>query len=607
MEKQEPEKLPRKEPKNIIVCCDGTGNEFGDDNSNVVKLCTTLIINDNQVSYYHPGVGTMGSPNAQGWFQKQWSIVRGLAFGYGITSNISDAYRYLMETYEEGDRIFLFGFSRGAYTARALGGMLQMYGLLHRGNEGLIPYITKKFASHTRAARGMAHTFQVAEGFKRTFSRDILLHFVGVWDTVSSVGWVSAPVVIPYTACNPIMKVGRHAVSIDERRCFFRDNLWGKPFLPGDPAFRVEQNIKQVWFAGVHSDVGGSYPEGQSGLSKITLEWMLREATSFGLLIDEEKAKQVLGIAVPAPFLPPCASDGHHESLKGPWWLLEFLPHYKYDKRKRKPHWTWPPFGTHRHLPANIVVHESVVERLKTVEAYRPKNLPDNFAIEPRVPLFSVPQDSHQPGEERYQDLSTGEKVQAILDFKIDANPLLENPPDTSPDFPLLTGLLLVAGTMLIPPSWKQWYLAVTGIVLLKVVQVGIRKLYRLGLDRHHLQHENKQDDVVSPSRPDQPPTYLHPWWKAANELAATVLAAAFIRYADHCGFERLAAAVAALLVLVGLLSAMATIANSRAYNALLSAWKEASNRPEFLQYSQTMTRRGQPIGPGATGGSNGY
>src|ERR1700750_2287712 len=118
-------------PKNIVICCDGTGNEFGDSNSNVVKLASTLVIDEQQVSYYHPGVGIMGSLTVRTWVEKKCDVIRGLAFGYGITLCITDAYRYLMQTYKPGDQIYLFGFSRGAYAARALGGPLHMYGLLH--------------------------------------------------------------------------------------------------------------------------------------------------------------------------------------------------------------------------------------------------------------------------------------------------------------------------------------------------------------------------------------------------------------------------------------------------------------------------------------------
>src|SRR5882762_10482800 len=127
--------------KNIVICSDGTGNQFGEHNSNVLKLYRTLLIQPGvQTAYYHPGVGTMGARNALSTAGKWWTRVRGLAFGYGLSDNIADAYEFLMNEYEEGDRIYLFGFSRGAYTARALGGLLHMFGLLRQGNEGLIRY-----------------------------------------------------------------------------------------------------------------------------------------------------------------------------------------------------------------------------------------------------------------------------------------------------------------------------------------------------------------------------------------------------------------------------------------------------------------------------------
>ncbi len=262
--------------KNIVICCDGTGNEFGDHNSNVVKLYSALIIDGKrQVGYYHPGVGTMGAPSAHNKISEAWSVVMGLAFGAGLLANVGDAYRYLMNVYEDGDRVYLFGFSRGAYTVRALAGVIHMFGLLCPGNNGLIPYIIRLYAKRTRNAAGMKNTFEVADGFKFTFCRDCPLHFVGVWDTVSSVGWIWDPLKLPYTGQNPEIVNGRHAVSIDERRCYFRNNLWGDQ-LPG-------QSLKQVWFAGVHSDVGGSYAAAESGLSQIALEWMLCEAVPLGL------------------------------------------------------------------------------------------------------------------------------------------------------------------------------------------------------------------------------------------------------------------------------------------------------------------------------------
>ena len=130
--------------KNIVICCDGTGNEFGDRNSNVVKLFATLVLDPRtQVAYYDPGIGTMGANNALTKIGKWFTKVLGLAFGYGLLDNVGDAYRFLMQNWEPGDRLYLFGFSRGAYTVRVLASMLHLFGLLPRDNEQLTPYILR--------------------------------------------------------------------------------------------------------------------------------------------------------------------------------------------------------------------------------------------------------------------------------------------------------------------------------------------------------------------------------------------------------------------------------------------------------------------------------
>lgn len=151
-------------PKNIVICCDGTGNEFGKSNSNVVKLYKTLLCDHDQIAYYHPGVGTMGSRNALSGIGKWWTRVIGLAFGYGISDNVADAYQFLMKNFEPDDKVYIFGFSRGAYTARALCGTLHAVGLLTAGNEGLIPYAI-------RMLKQKKIDFGVAFDFKKTFSR----------------------------------------------------------------------------------------------------------------------------------------------------------------------------------------------------------------------------------------------------------------------------------------------------------------------------------------------------------------------------------------------------------------------------------------------------
>jgi uncharacterized protein (DUF2235 family) len=352
--------------KNIVICCDGTGNEFGRQNSNVVKLYKMLTCNPDQVAYYHPGVGTMGARNALTRIGKWWIRVIGLAFGYGISDNVADAYQFLMRTFEVGDRLCIFGFSRGAYTARALCGVLHIVGLLTEGNEGLIPYAI-------RMVKLKGIDFAVAADFKKTFSRECKPYFVGVWDTVSSVGWVYNAVHFPFTAAthNPDFQIVRHAVSIDERRAFFRQNLFGPPNHSG-------QDIREVWFAGVHSDVGGSYPEPESQLSQIALRWMVCEAELAGLVVDQNRKTDILG-GKPPYVAPDPTTRNQHESLHGPWWITEFWTKVVHVETTQG---TWEKtlrlnLGRRRWIAAGLFVHESVEQRLSdTALHYKPSNLP---------------------------------------------------------------------------------------------------------------------------------------------------------------------------------------------------------------------------------------
>jgi uncharacterized protein (DUF2235 family) len=365
-------------PKNLVICCDGTGNSFETitEDSNVVKLYSSLIVNDEQRCYYHPGVGTMGAQNSRGRIDREWSRIKGLAFGAGLLDNMGDAYRYLMDTYVDGDKIFLFGFSRGAFTARALASLIHVFGLLCAGNHGAIPYILQMYARRSRQAKHGKITFAPDTAFQWQFSHvnDVRIHFCGLWDTVSSYGWVYDPIQLPFLGSNPIINTGRQSISIDERRCFYQDNLWGEP-LPG-------QDIRQVWFSGVHSDVGGSYPEPESGLSKITLEWMLIQAVRAGLKIDPRRAETVLGSKPPVPeidglpkYVQPNNDACIHKSLHGPWWALEVLPHR--DPHAKGKGW-YLPLGQHRRIPAHSRIHESVPTGNRT-----PANLPADYQIEP--------------------------------------------------------------------------------------------------------------------------------------------------------------------------------------------------------------------------------
>jgi uncharacterized protein (DUF2235 family) len=355
--------------KNIVICCDGTANEFAEDNTNVVKLYYALIQDQiKQATFYHPGLGTMEPAGALTTFSRQVTKLLGKALGYGLSDDIRDAYSFLMETYEEGDRLFLFGFSRGAYTVRAVCSLLHLYGLIRKGNEPLVPYAVRMMMGIDRAKKGDAgqqeatrRYFALAQSFRETMSRiDCKPWFVGVWDTVSSVGWIENPLRLPYVADNPDIETARHAVSIDEHRAFFRTNLWRPGTDPNRP--HGPKDLKQVWFPGVHCDVGGGYPEAESGLAKIALEWMLEEAETSCLLVDRTRKDEILGRTVSSKYSRPDPNGLAHESLKGAWNLAEFAIKRRFD-------WTTGKWGhrmnlwRRRTIPPNSLVHESAYQR----------------------------------------------------------------------------------------------------------------------------------------------------------------------------------------------------------------------------------------------------
>jgi uncharacterized protein (DUF2235 family) len=351
--------------KNIVICCDGTANEFNKNKTNVVKLFSTLNKDPAvQSTYYHPGLGTMAPPGFVGPLASRIAEVAGLAFGYGLTNDIRDAYVFIADTFEDGDRVFLFGFSRGSYTVRAVAALLHMYGLVPKGNDPLVPYAVRMMwqihAIQTQHRAGapddprIADYFRLAREFKSTFSRPCKPHFVGVWDTVSSVGWFANPLSLPYTANNPDIAIGRHAVAIDEHRAFFRTNLWMPVANPDEAG---PKDLKQVWFPGVHCDVGGGYPEPESGLSKIALLWMIEEAKSAGLLVDDEKVALVLGenghgFAAPDP--DACL----HESLTPPWRLAEYVWRPRWNADTRTTEWRANHFAR-RLWPRQPIVHDA--------------------------------------------------------------------------------------------------------------------------------------------------------------------------------------------------------------------------------------------------------
>ena len=282
--------------RHLVVCCDGTWNTPDQEDegipspTNVVRLHGALAELDSaghaQLRYYHPGVGTDGN-----W----WAKVKGGALGDGLDRNIVSAWRWLCWNFQDGDRIWLFGFSRGAYTVRSLGGLMSRCGLPDLGTLpeaqqwALLEQLFKQVYRAQPAPAGWeaGHAFHKRPGEAR-------VDFLGVWDTVGALGVPDNMAVANLlddrrkfafhdTTLSPLVLQARHAVALDERRSSFAPTLWtGTELHPG---------VRQIWFPGVHSDVGGGYAE--TGLSDGALHWMIEEARGQGLAFREGMAAQV--------------------------------------------------------------------------------------------------------------------------------------------------------------------------------------------------------------------------------------------------------------------------------------------------------------------------
>lgn len=365
--------LPTR-PRNIVICMDGTNNQLtADTNTNVIRLRQALECHaKTQLVFYDPGVGMLPEPGLFTSIGQKLNRWWSLAFGTGLMLNVEEAYTYLMNYWEPGDRVFLFGFSRGAYSARVLAGLLHALGLLPRGSENMVPYLTRLYGG----TRSNSIYWRLCSKFRKTFARPIVgvptrrfpVHFVGVWDTVSSVGWIWDPKTYPYTAGNPSVGTVRHAVSIDERRTFFRQNLF-KPGMRG-------QDLKEHWFPGVHADVGGGYRDDQGGLWRVAFDWMLAEAKYAGLRIDDERLTEVLKDAPPAE---RAFAEEKHESLTWKWWPAELVPKFSRSKEKvrRLPHLG---LGKRRRIEEGALIDRSALCRIHEARlAYAPPSLCKSF------------------------------------------------------------------------------------------------------------------------------------------------------------------------------------------------------------------------------------
>ena len=365
--------------------------------------------------------------------------VLGLATGYGLDNNVLTAYDFLINHYQEGDDIFLFGFSRGAYTIRVLAGLIHKIGLLspqqrNLAGAGLTAY--KQFATNGKRGQDFepdpqplaADAKETEQGGPATradraaqFARIVstkwpTIKFVGVWDTVASVivprpdrCYLPSLLSLPYTRTNPSVKAFRQAIAIDERRRMFRLNVWKEPQIFRHNRFSKTNNEEpqdslQVWFAGVHSDIGGGYPEKESGLSKYPLVWMIEEAMKFGLAVDQRTVNQLAwGVqrkGSPFSYVGPDFMRDPHDSMTAGWRILEFLPKtnkYKEWKARQSFLGCYLPTCEPRPIPESAFIHESVFTRMEKVPKYRPINLPDCYET---IPLSPPPRAEKTPKAE---------------------------------------------------------------------------------------------------------------------------------------------------------------------------------------------------------------
>ena len=301
--------------RNLVVCCDGTGNIWGGGGtSNVVLLVQALEKTAGQLVFYDPGVGTASElPSIAPWERVKAAARRlwGMAFGDGIYENIVQAYLFLMQHYRPGDRIYVFGFSRGAFTARCVAGMVNLFGVIRSGGEPMLSSMVRLYFSDLDATNSAGKTRkELAEQLRVNFAlegRDARVHFVGVWDTVESVGGLrSRSITSRATVKGKAFDHVRQALALDEARAAYRPRLYDEPdFDTG------AQSLQQRWFTGAHCDVGGSYPA--HGLSDGALLWILQQARAKGLLV----AQAALDAIRPDPL-----ALAHDEPFSRPLWAL---------------------------------------------------------------------------------------------------------------------------------------------------------------------------------------------------------------------------------------------------------------------------------------------
>ena len=333
--------------KRIILCADGTWNEAERKDektgrpqpTNVLKTARAVLPRSStgvdQVVYYHEGVGTEGGLDK----------FTGGAFGSGMAQNVRALYRFLVYNFEPGDELYFFGFSRGAFTVRTLAGFMNKVGLLEKDDEYYTPEIYTLYQSSAPSdSPKWQHAFRNIKGTRPCPP----IKFIGVWDTVGALGAPGALGQLFHRnkykyhdiGLNSNIEHAYHALAIDERRKPFAPSLWNKPS-------GWSGTLEQAWFAGVHSNVGGSYSP--DGLANEALHWIVEKAEDQGLEFDKPFLEHYL----------PCLNSVLNASMTLMYKLMG--PHKR-------------PIGDH--AAHGEAIHQSAIDRSNLRECeYDPQNL----------------------------------------------------------------------------------------------------------------------------------------------------------------------------------------------------------------------------------------
>ena len=348
--------------RRLAVFLDGTWNTLNN-NTNVWRLKSLTAETAEQRVYYSQGVGT-----------RRGEAARGGITGWGIDDEIIEAYTWLIENFDDGDEIFIFGFSRGAYTARSLSGLICKCGILKLGAPLSIEQLYARYRIYdaptirSLLSKELPKDASIEEQWLTKYSRPTKVKLVGVWDTVGSLGLPlgsAAPKVHKYRFLDTHLRLDNeyafHALALDEHRKNFEPTFWTrtvKTAQAGAPDRPIE-HVEQRWFVGAHANVGGGYAS--DPLAQRPLKWLMDKAAGLGLVFRDQ-------IVIDTAQTAPLVTDSYREFAHGFYRFIS-RPFYR-------PVGPTPDTGTQATTSRiNETVDGSVFERWRVDENYRPPNL----------------------------------------------------------------------------------------------------------------------------------------------------------------------------------------------------------------------------------------